>query len=410
MTMRFGWPKLVVKELWLRKSRLMSGLLAITLGIGVVVAIQSWTVVSRKAVSEKLDMLGANILVLPQGASTTDYYSADVDAPTFPEDYVERVATSMLTGVDNMSPKLSRRIQVGSVPVILTGILPKQELASKPIWQTSALMGAELQTACATAEAGPSAGTAGAKKAARKGIDEMSPTEAWAGSLAAQNLALEQGSVFTIDGHAFTVSHVLPETGTSDDDRVFAHLHTVQAILGTGSQVSVIEIMGCCSAISDGLLGKLRNILPDTRIVTIGNIVATQIETNALMSKIVGILLVVVVLVGSVSIGNYTWANVEERRCEIGTLLTLGFRQSHVYYLFLTKAVLLALVGGALGYVAGTLAAMILGQRMAGLWVPPVPILLPWSLVVAAGISILGAWYPIRRAARIDPAVIMQEL
>ena len=86
------------KELWLRKSRMVSGLLAITLGIAVIVGIQSVAAVSEQAVKIKLDNLGANILVLPQAASVDDYYTADIDAPTFPEDYVERVATSMLPG------------------------------------------------------------------------------------------------------------------------------------------------------------------------------------------------------------------------------------------------------------------------------------------------------------------------
>ena len=410
MTTRFGWSDLVAKEMWLRKSRLVSGLLAITLGIGVVVAIQSWMVVSKKAVSEKLDLLGANILVLPQGASATDYYSADVDAPTFPEEYVERVATSTLPGVDNMSPKLSRRIRIGAVPVILTGILPKQELASKPIWQSSALMGAELQTACATGGAGATAQASSAPKAAPRGVEEMAPNEVWVGSLAAQRLSLKQGASLTIEGQPFTVTHVLPETGTADDDRVFAHLHMVQKLLGTGAQVSVIEIMGCCSAISDGLLGKLRNILPDTRISTIGNIVNTQIETNRLMAKIAVVMLVIIVLVGAISIGNYMWANVEERRREIGTLFTLGFHKAHIYKLFFTKALVLALAGGLAGYVLGSGAAMILGPQLAGIRVPPVPIFLLWSLLIASGICILGAWFPIYRATRIDPALIMQEL
>ena len=34
----------------------------------------------------------------------------------FPEEYVERVATSMLPGVDNLSPKLTRRVKVGGRP------------------------------------------------------------------------------------------------------------------------------------------------------------------------------------------------------------------------------------------------------------------------------------------------------
>lgn len=105
----------------------------------------------------------------------------------------------------------------------------------------------------------------------------------------------------------------MPETGTVDDDRVFANLHTVQALLGTGNQLSAIEIMGFFSEISDGLLGKLRNILPDTRITTIGQIVSTQIENNKLMNKISLVFLIIVIFDGAISISNYIWANVNER-------------------------------------------------------------------------------------------------
>jgi putative ABC transport system permease protein len=397
------------KELWLRKSRMVSGLLAITLGIAVIVGIQSVATVSERAVAIKLDNLGANILVLPQAASVDDYYTADIDAPTFPEEYVERVATSMLPGVDNLSPKLTRRVRVGAVPVILTGILPANELASKPIWQSAGLDGAELAAACGVSPEVKDGPSYVDERLQRKAIDSLAQTEVLVGSVAAQRLNLKDGVKVTIEGREFTTARVLPETGTIDDDRVFAHLHVVQSLLGTGPQVSAIEIMGCCSAISDGLLGKLRNILPDTRITTIGQIVNTQIETNRLMAKISLILLVIISLVGAISIANYMWANVEERKREIGTLLTLGATRGSVYRLFFAKSIILGVLGGVGGYLLGTLSALILGPELAGLAVQPVPIYLAWSLLIAVAIAMLGSWYPTYRATRLDPASILQE-
>ncbi|MBK9472887.1 MAG: ABC transporter permease [bacterium] len=401
---------ILVKELWLRKSRMVSGLLAITLGIAVIVAIQSVASVSKKAVAVKLDNLGANILVLPQAASVDDYYTADIDAPTFPEDYVERLATSMLPGVDNLSPKLTRRVDVGGVPIILTGILPASELAAKPIWQSAGLDGSALAAACgpspAVASTGPSYKD---ERLQRKAIGSLAMTDVLLGSGIAGRLNLAEGGKVTIAEREFTVARVLPETGTIDDDRVFAHLHVVQAALGTGAQVSAIEIMGCCAAISDGLLGKLRNILPDTRIMTIGQIVDTQIETNRLMAKISLILLVIIVLVGAISIANYMWANVEERRREIGTLITLGATRDSIYRLFFAKAIILGLLGGICGWILGTISALILGPQLAGLSVEPVPIYLVWSLLIAMAIAALGSWYPTFRATRLDPATILQE-
>ena len=201
----------------------------------------------------------------------------------------------------------------------------------------------------------------------------------------------------------------MPETGTIDDDRVFANLHTVQTLLGTGEQISAIEIMGCCSAISDGLLSKLRNILPDTRITTIGQIVSTQIENNKLMNKISLVFLIIILFVGSISIGNFIWANVNERRKEIGILRMIGYHKRHIYYILILKAIIMGLVGGIAGYIIGTLSAIWLGPEFAGIEVGPIYILLLFSIVIAVTISILGSVIPAYLAGKIEPFSNMQE-
>jgi putative ABC transport system permease protein len=399
---------LTLKELWHRKSQLVSGLLAITLGIGVIVGIRSFSVVSEKAVAVNLDNLGANILVLPQAASVDNYYSADIDAPTFPESYVEKIVTSTLPGVDNMSPKLTRRVKIGSENIVLTGILPKSEIASKPIWMKVGLLGDKVAASCA-----PKPGAEPAKyldaKLQRKGIETLAESDCFIGSAVSQRLNAKENGTLTIESKTFTIVKVLPETGTVDDDRVFANLHTVQALLGTGEQISAIEIMGCCSAISDGLLSKLRNILPDTRITTIGQIVSTQIENNRLMTKISLVFLIIIIFVGGISIGNYIWANVNERRKEIGILRMIGYHKRHVYYILVLKGIIIGLLGGIAGYILGTLGAIWLGPQFAGIAVSPIYMLLLVSIVLSISISILGSVIPAYLAGKIEPFSNMQE-
>jgi putative ABC transport system permease protein len=401
--------KLVFLELWKRKSQLISGLLAITLGIAVIVAIQSVSVVSEQNVARKLDNLGANILVLPQGATIDDYYTADIDAPTIPMDYVERILTSTLPGVDNMSPKLTRRIMIGDQNVVLTGILPKSEIASKPLWQSSGLIGAELQAACAPNQAINQSHGLEDEKLQRKSIDTLNSNECLVGAGVAKQLQLSVNSTLILLGKEFKVVKVLPETGTVDDDRIFANLHDVQKLFGVEDQVSAIEIMGCCSAISDGLLGKLRNILPDTRITTIGQIVSTQIETNQLMKKISLVILIIIFFVGGISIGNYIWANVNERKREIGILRMIGAERGIIYELFLIKAFILGITGGILGYLLGTLAGVILGPYFADMAVKPVVIYLLWSVLLSVTISLAGSLLPTYLASKFDPHSNLQE-
>jgi putative ABC transport system permease protein len=416
-----GLGKLLWLEFWHRKSQLVSGLLAITLGVGVIVAIQSVTRVSEIAVALKLDNLGANILVLPQAASVDDYYTADIDAPTLPEDYVERILTSALPGVDNLSPKLTRRTEMRGREVVLTGILPANEIAAKPVWQSIGLVGADLELACdPNSEANRSLGYRD-ERLQRKAVESLPQGSCLVGSAAADRLGLAVGDRFGLrertdapdeepGERTFDVAEVLPETGTVDDDRIFVNLRDAQAVFGVHDQVSAIEIMGCCNAISEGLLAKLRNILPDTRITTVTQLVSTQVDTNRMMRQVSFAFLVIVLLVGAISIGNFLWANVNERRREIGTLRMMGATRRGIHTLLVGKAVVLGILGGVLGYFVGSLAGSWVGPRLTGLTVPPVPVYLLWAVVVSVAASVLGSLLPAWLAGRIEPFASMQEV
>lgn len=391
------------EEIKHRRGSLVSGLVAITLGIAVIVGIRSVTEASEHAVAVQLDSLGANVLVLPQGASVDDYHTADIDAPTFPEEYVERMVTSGLLGVEGISPKLTRRVEVDGKKLVLTGVLPDSDVATAPVW----LMESDVQEEhVCTGKSGDHVDP----RLQRKPIDELEKDQCLLGSAIAERLKLGEGDSVDVRGAKLTVAAILPATGTVDDDRLFMHLHEMQTLLGIDRQISAIEVMGCCKAISDGLLGKLRNVLPDTRVSGISQIVSTQIETNNLMSRLSWGILAIVLLVGGLSIGNYMWANVNQRRREIGILRMLGAPRGSIMNALLAKAVLLGVLGGLIGYGLGTLAVVVGGPQVLGLEVQAIPSWLGFSLLLATGIAVLGSLLPAWLAARFDPSANMQEV
>ena len=98
---------LVKKELFERKQQLFTSFCTILLGITAIVAINSITHSSEKAVKKELERLGANVLILPKEASVQDYYAADIGTGELPEGYVKKLSTSGIHGMDNLSPKLS---------------------------------------------------------------------------------------------------------------------------------------------------------------------------------------------------------------------------------------------------------------------------------------------------------------
>jgi putative ABC transport system permease protein len=400
--------KLVWREIFERKSQLATSFLAILLGITVIVSIKNITYHSEKAVAREMDSLGANVLVLPKSASIENYYSADMQGETIPEEYVTQLAMSDLQGLDNLSPKLSMPAEIDGRTFTLTGILPKSEFQAKAAWA-----GAGIFSRPVGCGATPTLAFSGGDKKTlvrQRVIDDLESDEALVGAEVASSLGIKEGDSVALLGQPFRVTAVLPATGTVDDSRVFAHLHRVQDLSGKGPVINAIEIIGCCQEISKGLVAKINDLLPQAKVVTITQIADAQKKMNALMSRLSLIFLVIVVLVGGAGIANYMYANVHERRREVGTLMALGADSRLVLRIFLAKALLLGIAGGVGGFLLGTILAVVLGPRLAGVPVPPMPVLALWALGISVGLVLVASYFPARRAARLDPCATFQEI
>jgi putative ABC transport system permease protein len=398
---------LVLREIFERKSQLLTSFVAILLGITVIVSIKTISSHSEDAVAYEMDNLGANILVLPKSATLQEYYSADMQDETIPEQYVTQLAVSNLEGLDNVSPKLSVPVELGKKSFTLTGILPKKEFQAKAAWQGAGIFSRPV--GC-----GASVGMMGStdkKTLSRKHVIEtLEGNEVLVGADVAAKLRLKDADTLELFGRKFTVTAILPQTGTVDDSRIFAHLHTVQEMAKKGPVINAIEIMGCCQQISKGLVDKINRLLPDAKVVTMTQIAATQRNVNRMMSNLSLMFLVIIVFVGGASIANYMYANVFERRREIGTLMALGADSGLVLRIFLLKALILGLAGGIGGYVLGTALAMILGPKLAGVIVWPMPVLALLAIGVSVGLALLASYFPARRASRLDPCATFQEV
>jgi putative ABC transport system permease protein len=138
--------------------------------------------------------------------------------------------------------------------------------------------------------------------------------------------------------------------------------------------------------------------------------VSAQQRTNTLMRSFGLVFLIIIVLVGGASIANYMFANVFERRREVGILIALGAGSGLIQRIFLLKALILGLVGGVFGYLAGTALAMILGPRLAGIAVSPRAEWLLYSVVISVGLSLLASVLPVYRAVKLDPFITLQEV
>jgi putative ABC transport system permease protein len=372
-------PTLIGKELWERPVPMLTCLLAILLGVTALVAIRTVTVYSELAVARELDALGANVLILPKGVSLQDYYAADLHGETLPEEYVERIALSRLEGVDNLSPKLCVPATLDGRQVTLTGILPKSEFRAKAAWGGAGIFGRPI--GCGAQADLPDNKPADPKALARKRVIEtLGDYEALIGADVAARHGLKDGDSVELLGAKFTVLAVLPPTGSVDDARVFAHLHTVQGLSGKGEVVNVIEVVGCCKQIAAGLVDGLNGLLPEAKVVTIAQVVQTQQNVNKLMERLSLI------------------------------FLALGATPGLVLRLIVGKAFVLGLAGGIGGFLVGSAAAWWLGPQLANVAVRPLPSLAGLAVGIALAVTFLASLLPAWHAARLDPCICFKEV
>lgn len=131
-----------------------------------------------------------------------------------------------------------------------------------------------------------------------------------------------------------------------------------------------------------------------------------MMKTLASTSQLIGSLLLAVALislvVGGVGIMNIMLVSVTERTREIGLRMAVGARPGAILKQFLVEAVVLCLVGGAVGVVFGRACSLLV--RMLLRW--PTEISYPAifaAVGVAISVGLTFGYYPARKAARLDP-------
>jgi putative ABC transport system permease protein len=156
----------------------------------------------------------------------------------------------------------------------------------------------------------------------------------------------------------------------------------------------------------EALLRQRHKIMPgeedDFNVRNISEIVATRTATTRLMSLLLGAVATISLIVGGIGIMNIMLVSVTERIREIGLRMAVGAGPSDVRRQFLAEAMLISLIGGALGIAIGVAGALLVGRFS------DLPVALNGQVIgLAAGFSVATGlffgYYPARKASQLDP-------
>jgi putative ABC transport system permease protein len=163
-----------------------------------------------------------------------------------------------------------------------------------------------------------------------------------------------------------------------------------------------------CSPYVSSIAYSIQQVLPETDVRVIRRVAEGE---GAILKRVQALLWLVTLaalLAAALAVGASSAASVIERRSEIALMKALGAGSGTVAVLLAAEQLLLAFIGGGLGYALGTVLARAVGQKIFGVAPEASLLVLAVVLVLAACVTLLGSALPLRRAARYEPAPILR--
>ncbi|MBN2317209.1 MAG: FtsX-like permease family protein [Sedimentisphaerales bacterium] len=356
-------------------------------------------------IKKAMQKLGFNIVILPKEQNLSDWYAEDYGAKYMPEHYVAHLAQSKILTIEHLTPRIRRKVNWPETQwaVILVGLSDSEgcmaehghDLAYKPISRGRIVLGHEVH----------------------------------------QGLGLKVSDEIRFMGKEFVVDACRKEMGTEEDMTVWMDLQEAQELLNKEGWINEILALECRSAWANlpKIRAEITRILPETQVVEKSSDVLAKIHAyikveeegktaiereqenisrmKATWKRFAFILGPLVLVISVVWISLLAAGNVRRRQVEIGILRTLGFRSWQILYVFLSRAVLMGLLGGLLGFIVGRCLAHNYQEPMRQIhsgWLFSFG-LFGLAVLGSVAIAVAASWIPAMRAARLDPAVTLRE-
>lgn len=175
--------------------------------------------------------------------------------------------------------------------------------------------------------------------------------------LAAKNPErLDTGDRFELGGRSWIVTGILKSNGSTFDSEVWAKRSLVGPLFGKNAYSSLV--LRAPDAEGAQTLKKYFN--NEYKKASLAALVETEYfeglsETNKQFTFAIAFVAVFMALGGMFGVMNTMFAAISQRKTDIGVLRLLGYSRSQVLISFLVESVVIALIGGALGLLLGSL-------------------------------------------------------
>jgi putative ABC transport system permease protein len=201
--------------------------------------------------------------------------------------------------------------------------------------------------------------------------------------------------------------------GDDQDDAIFIPITTLQKKVTGQDWLRFVMVSAVSREASYAAQQQIESLLRDRHRIRAGmdddffvrnlaDIADLADQSGRIMTILLASIASVSLIVGGIGIMNIMLVSVTERTREIGIRMAIGATEADVQRQFLSEAVVLSLIGGAVGILSGMLASYVITYSLGwAILISPAAILVAALFSMAVGIFF--GYYPARKAARLDP-------
>jgi putative ABC transport system permease protein len=382
-----------------RPLRAALSALGIAIGTAAIVGVLGLSSSSQAGLLAEIDRLGTNLLTVQAGQSFTG------GAATLPAE-----APARITHLVNVQ-QVTDTALMKDVKVYRNSMIPVGNSGGLEVRATSLNLLSVLSTGVARGgwlndgTAREPVAVLGSVAAERLGIDQVYPDQRiwlghkWfnvAGVLEPSPLAPEIDSSALIGYPA--AEHYLGYVSVVGGEQTAGPPSSIYVRTTTGQEAAVQELL---ARTANPEAPNEVNVSQPSDVLT-----ARAAATGAFDSLVLG-LGVVALIVGAIGVANIMIVAVLERRSEIGLRRALGATKSQIRAQFLAESILLAVIGGVVGVLAGAAATALYASSKS--WAVVIPVE-AWVGGIASAI-LIGAFaglLPAVRASRMPPTVALR--
>ncbi|MGH9498997.1 MAG: ABC transporter permease [Terriglobales bacterium] len=401
-----------------KRRKLLAGT-AITLGVAVATSMIAVATDIGDRVSRELRAFGANLVVTPQ-EDTLDLQIAGVDLkPPSDGAYLNEADLPRIHGmfwhnnIVGFTPVLPVPVNVGGKNLTLLGTYFSKNLSfGKQEFQTGARAVYPWWKV----------------RGSWPGDDSA---DVLLGERLAAGLGRRVGDEVEISGQAHRVSGVI-STGGAEDDQIVAPLAVAQGILGRPGAVRRLYVSAVtkpedafarrdpkslrgpefdrwyCSPYVQSIAYQLQEVIPHSHAEQIRQVAQNE---GVVLARIKGLMLLITLaalLAAALAVSAAMATAMYERITEVGLMKALGAGSISVASIFFAEALLLALLGGSLGFAGGAVLARLIGRSIFNSPIAVDSVLFPIVIAMAVLVTFAGSALAIRRAVKFDPVYALR--